>query len=478
MLASTDTMKSDDLLAKIRPQEVELTTLDLAQFGITADGIYIYKNPHPDGGESMSLDLVRRSFLQLVVDHYPLVVGRPTVNGQGQAVVDIDPANLCLPDIAEIQVAHPASTFMATRPSTGNGDAVKFFDIRRFYRDSGVARLPRATYHKDHSAAIIRVLRFKDSEYVALAYSLSHVLFDGSGALIFLNHWAEYARHYNETGRLDCQLAQPPVNSRAAMQEYFDGIEPVDPPFIRHFKDNLPPLGIEFPADIAPVLIASPDTPICEEQHLMHFSPANMERLRQDVDKSETVVIAVTALCAQAMMRANSQVYGALPQISYVVVAYDGRPRASVPANFTGNISCTTIAPLPGSVAVEMSYGELAKMIKKYSSMMDSEYTKSVMRTVETNLGLLYGASFTLCNSPQTSYLGLSSLRYMPFHALDFGFGGPEILSFDYYVKEGMARMYPNYQDGGIDLIFNYPDANFEYLRQDADLAKYADFIF
>ncbi|KAJ2350783.1 hypothetical protein H4S02_013737, partial [Coemansia sp. RSA 2611] len=73
MLASTDTMKSDDLLAKIRPQEVELTTLDLAQFGITADGIYIYKNPHPDGGESMSLDLVRRSFLQLVVDHYPLV---------------------------------------------------------------------------------------------------------------------------------------------------------------------------------------------------------------------------------------------------------------------------------------------------------------------------------------------------------------------------------------------------------------------
>ncbi|KAJ2381131.1 hypothetical protein H4S02_006353 [Coemansia sp. RSA 2611] len=203
-----------------------------------------------------------------------------------------------------------------------------------------------------------------------------------------------------------------------------------------------------------------------------------MERLRQDVDKSQTVVMAVTALCAQAMMRANSQVYGALPQLSYVVVAYDGRPRASVPANFTGNISCTTIAPLPGSVAVEMSYGELAKMIKKYSSMVDSEYTKSVMRTIETNLGLLYGASFTLCNSPQTSYLGLSALRYMPFHALDFGFGGPEILSFDYYVKEGMARMYPNYQDGGIDLIFNYPDANFEYLRQDADLAKYADFIF
>ncbi|KAJ2491353.1 hypothetical protein IWW37_002342 [Coemansia sp. RSA 2050] len=474
-------MKSDDLLAGIKPQEIELTTLDLAQFGITVDGIYIYKNTHQDGGEFMSLDLVRRSFLQLAVDHYPLVVGRPTVNSQGQAVMAIDPANLCLPDIAEIQVAHPASAFMATRPNTStaeSGNAVKFFDIRRFYRDSGVARLPRPTYHKDHSAVIIRVLRFKDSEYVALAYSLPHVLFDGSGALIFLNHWAEYARHYRKTGKLDCRLAQPPTISRTAMQEYFDSVEPVDPPFIRHFKENVPPLGMEFPADIAPVLIATPDVPLCEQQHLMHFSPASMERLRQDIDKSQTVAMALTALCAQAMVRANSRVYGVLPQISYVVVAYDGRPRASVPANFTGNISCTTVAPLPASAAVDMSYKDLAKAIKDYSSMVDSKYTKSVIRTIETNLGVLYGASFALSNSPQTSYLGLTALRYMPFRTLDFGFGGPEILSFDYYVKEGMARMYPNYQDGGIDLIFNYPDANFECLRQDADLAKYADFIY
>ncbi|KAJ2818853.1 hypothetical protein FBU31_005732 [Coemansia sp. 'formosensis'] len=479
MLASNPT-KSDDLLAGIKPQELKLTTLDLAQFGITVDGIYFYKNSQNEG-EFMSLDLLRRSFLQLVVDHYPMVVGRPIINAQGQAIMAVDPTNLCLPDIAEIQVDYAVDAFMTIRPnesSEESSDNVKFFDIKRFYRDSGVNRLPRATYHKDHTAAIIRVLRFKDSEYVALAYSFSHVLFDGSGMIIFMNHWAEYARHLFKTGRLDCQLAQAPVTSRTAMQKYFDSVEPVDPPFIRHFKEDVSPLPMEFPENIAPVLIASPDLPTCEEQHLMHFSPANLERMRQDIDKTQTVNMVLAALCAQAMVRANTLVYATLPQTSYVVVAYDGRSRANVPPNFTGNISCTAVAPLPSLKVADSSYRDLAMTIKEYSSMVGSEYTKAVISTIETNLGLLYRASFTLCNSPQTSYFGLTSLRYLPFRTIDFGFGAPEILSFDYFVKEGMVRMYPNYQDGGVDLILNYPDVNFECLKQDADLAKYADIIY
>ncbi|KAJ2903569.1 hypothetical protein GGI21_004417, partial [Coemansia aciculifera] len=423
-----------------------------------------------DGGaeDFMSFDLLRRSFLQVVVDHYPMVVGRPIVNSQGQAVMSIDPANLCMPDIAEIHVAHPADAFMTTRSAD---TTVKFFDVKRFYRDSGVSRLPRATYHKDHSAAIIRVLRFKDSEYVGLAYSLSHVLFDGSGMTTFINHWAEYARHLLTTGSADCKLAEPPVNSRAAMQEYFDSIEPVDPPFIRHFRENVPPLPIQFPAQIAPVLIASPDLPICEEQHLIHFSPASMERMRQDIDASQTTNMVLMALCAQAVVRANTLTYSAPPQISYVINAYDGRLRANMPPSFTGNISCTTVAPLSTTMVTDSSYKDLAQVIKKYSSMVGSEYTKAVIHTIETDLGLLFQASSALCNSPQTSYFGFTALRYFSFRTIDFGFGSPAILSFDYFVKEGMCRQYPNFQDGGIDLVFNYPDDNFAHLKQDKDLA-------
>ncbi|KAJ1670307.1 hypothetical protein GGF44_001342 [Coemansia sp. RSA 1694] len=477
MLAS-DT--SSDILAEIKPQELQLTTLDLAQMGIIIDGLYFYRN-NDSGEEFMSLDLLRRSFLQLVADHYPMIVGRPTVNSQGQAVMAIDPANLCMPDIAEVHVAHPADTFMTTRPAddaSSSEKPAKFFDVRRFYRDSGVSRLPRATYHKDHSAAIIRVLRFKDNEYVALAYSFSHALFDGSGMVTFMNHWAEYARHLHSTGTVDCQLAEPPVNSRAAMQQYFDSVEPVDPPFIRHFRENVPPLPIKFPAQIAPVLIASPDLPACEEPHLMHFTPANFERMRQRVDGKQTTNAALMSLCAQAMVRANTLTYATPPRISYVVIAYDGRLRADMPPCFTGNLSCTTVAPLPTATVTSSSYTDLAQTIKEYSSMVGSEYTKAVIHTVETDLGLLYRASSTLCNSPQTSYFGLSDVRYLAFRAIDFGFGPPEILSLDYFIKEGMSRLYPNYQDGGVDLLFNYPDANFAHLRHDEDLTNYADIIF
>ncbi|KAJ2742424.1 hypothetical protein GGI20_004499 [Coemansia sp. BCRC 34301] len=462
------------VLAEIGPQELQLTTLDLAQMGLTVDGLYFYKRNGCE--EFMSLGLLRRSFLQLVADHYPMVVGRPTVNSEGQGVISVDPANLCMPDIAEIHVAHPADAFMVTTPSEEG--VVKFFDIRRFYGDSSVERLPRATYHKDHSAAIIRILRFKDSEYVALAYSLSHVLFDGSGMMTFMNHWAEYARHLHSTGNTDCKLAEPPVNSRAAMQKYFDSVKPVDPPFIRHFRESVPPLPMELPAQIAPVLIASPDSPLCEEQHLIHFSPASLERMRQEIDAKQTVSMALMALCTQAMVRANTLTYDTLPQISYAVVAYDGRLRADMPSSFTGNISCTTVAPLPTAMVTGSSYKELGLAIKEYSSMVGSEYTKSVIKTIETDLGLLYQASSSLCNLPQTSYFGLTVLRYMPFRTIDFGFGPPAILSFDYFAKEGMSRMYPNYQDGGIDLVLNYPDANFEHLKHDGDLAKYANVIY
>ncbi|KAJ2742425.1 hypothetical protein GGI20_004500 [Coemansia sp. BCRC 34301] len=262
------------------------------------------------------------------------------------------------------------------------------------------------------------------------------------------------------------------------MQKYFDSVKPVDPPFIRHFRESVPPLPMELPAQIAPVLIASPDSPLCEEQHLIHFSPASLERMRQDIDAKQTVSMALMALCTQAMVRANTLTFKAAPQISYVMMAYDGRLRADMPSNFTGNISCTAIAPLPTAMVTGSSYKELALAIKEHCSMVGSEYTKSVIHTVETDLGLLYQAGFAMCNSQQTSHFGLTVLRYMPFRTIDFGFGPPAILSFDYFAKEGMSRMYPNYQDGGVDLVLNYTEANFNHLKCDEDLSKYAKFIY
>ncbi|KAJ1998118.1 hypothetical protein GGI04_005142 [Coemansia thaxteri] len=473
MLASSapSTSETASSLAAISAQEIELGTMDLAEFGITVDGLYLYRSSNNDA-DFMALDMLQRSFYQLVADHYPIVVGRPGVNSAGKAVIAVDPSNLCMPDFAEIKVPHPATAFLTTRPGA---TPVRFFDLRRFYRDSGVDRLPRATYHQDHAAAIVRVLRFSDN-YVALAYSMSHVLFDGTGTIMFMNHWAEYTRAMRAGTAV--RLTHQPENSRAELQKYLDGVEPVEPPFIAHFKAMMPAEPMPKLPHIAPVLMASPDVPSCEEQHLLHFTPAGLERMRQDMGGALTINLALMALFTKALVHANTQTFGTPPQVAYAVVPYDGRLRADIPAHFAGNISCTAIAPLPVQTVQKASYSELALAIKEHCALVDSGHTKAVMQTIETDLPVLYHASFSLCNAPQTTYFGLSNVRYMPFATIDFGFGSPEILSFDYFVKEGMARMYPNLQDGGVDMILNYPDANFAKLRQHEDLAKYADFIF
>ncbi|KAJ1732460.1 hypothetical protein LPJ61_002030, partial [Coemansia biformis] len=52
------------------------------------------------------------------------------------------------------------------------------------------------------------------------------------------------------------------------------------------------------------------------------------------------------------------------------------------------------------------------------------------------------------------------------------------ILSCDHYIREGMLRLFANKQDGGVDVVMNYRDSCFSYLKASADLLKYADVIF
>ncbi|KAJ1666498.1 hypothetical protein IW140_004169 [Coemansia sp. RSA 1813] len=475
MLASS-TSSASGILASIKPQEIELGTIDLANNGIRVDGIYFYKNTNKDT-EFMSFDKITRSLYKVIANYYPILVGRPTVNSEGKAVVAVNPESLCMPDVKEVQVGHPAESFFVYGPNNGDdlSKGVKFFDLHKFYRTDGVERIPHATYHRDHSSVIVRVLRFKDSAYAALAYSLLHGIFDATATIAFMNHWAEYARNIDNTAY---KLSSLPVHDRNVMYSRFDGIEPIEQPFVEHFKDMAGTARFDSPENVAPVLLSTPDIPQIAEQHLLHISAANLERMRQEVDDTQTTAMVLTAVLTKSMVQANTRSFGTEPQTTYVAVAYDSRQRSGVPQNFAGNASFICIAPLQAKYVVGSSYKELAQTIKESSMKTDSAYSKASIETIENELGLLYHASFSLCNSPQSSYLGFSNVRYLPFKTIDFGYGSPEILSFDYFSKEGMCRMYPNFQDGGIDLFINYADACFEHLCKIDLVAKYVDAIY
>ncbi|KAI8320260.1 hypothetical protein GQ54DRAFT_318185 [Martensiomyces pterosporus] len=463
MLADTH----HDYLSAIKAQEVELGTLDIAEFGVTVDGIYFYKNAKQDP-DFMSADILTRSLFRLIANHYPFLVGRPAVNSAGKAVIKVDPDNLNMPSVEVVDVDQPADAFFIARPNetATSGDPVKFFDLKAFYRRSGTGRLPLATYHKDHSAVVVRVLRFKCNSYVGLSYCMSHAIFDATGTIDFMNSWAAYACNVDDEA---FELASPPLNDRRLVSDHFDAVEPLPLEFIRHFKDDLPRLPMEFPKDIAPLLIQTPDFPVFEEQHLLHVSAGNLEQMRRDIDSKQTTYNVLASLLAKSILQANAQRYGAAPTTSYIMIPYDTRSRSGIPRRFSGNASSVTIFPFPSTRIKEQTYKELAEDIKGLGKYMESGHTKAVMDTIENDIGVLYQSGLSMCNSTKTS-----NVRHMAFYTIDFGYGPPEILSFDYYTKEGMVRM----QDGGVDLFMNYADASFEQLRTVDDLMKYVDVIF
>ncbi|KAJ2558613.1 hypothetical protein EV175_000707 [Coemansia sp. RSA 1933] len=477
MLASAAPSLSD-ILSGIEPQEIELGTLDLANSGIRCDGLYIYENKDNDPG-FMSFDKLTRSLYEVIAKYYPVLAGRPTVSSKGKAVIVVSPDSLCLPDVKEIQIDHPAESFFAysteTKADSGEGKRVRFFDLQKFYRTDGVERLPYATYHRDHALVIVRVLRFKGSRYTALSYSLLHGMFDGIATIAFVNHWAEHARNMDNA---DYRLASLPIHDRSVIHSCFDGVESVELPFIKHFKDFSGTEKFDSPENIAPVLLATPDVPQVAEQHLLHITPGNLKLLRKEAGDTHTSAMALIAVLARSMVHANAKVFGTESKTTYVAVAYDSRQRSGVPLNFAGNASLICIAPIPTERVVEGSYNDLAQFINDNSIKTDTAYSKASIDTIENELGLLYHASFLLCNSPQSTYIGFSNVRYLPFKTIDFGYGSPEILSFDYFSKEGMCRMYPNFQDGGIDLFINYDDACFDHFCKTDIIAKYIDAVY
>ncbi|KAJ2784724.1 hypothetical protein H4R18_000939 [Coemansia javaensis] len=466
-----------DYFRSVQRHEAELSTADLATFGIHLDGMYLFRNKSGDA-QFMSVERIARGFCRLVAEHYPLVLGRPTVRADdGRAVLAVDPDNLCLPDIGEMAVDQPAEAFFETRPHPdAEKPAVRFFNLRRFYAASGVARLPQATYNRDNAAAIVHVIRFQDNAYVALHISLTHVLFDGMGVTAFFRNWAAYTRGVDDP---ECALKTPPVNDRSVVRAYFDSVAAVVPPYLAQFRELTAGRPMASPANIAPIMMAAPDTPGIEEQHLLHITPARLKQLRQDVDPLQTAFLVLAALLAKTALQANVQEQGgAVPKISYVMIPYDVRPRSTIPAAFSGNASFLAVAPLDSQAVLNGSLRDVASAIAEHSAMTSGAHAKATVEIIENELHVLYQGSAVMCNSAASSYVGLTNLRYMSLDQLDFGWGGPEILACDYYVRDGMMRLHANLQDGGLDIFLNYTDRRFAHLKESPDLLKYVDVIF
>lgn len=455
-----------NFLSSIPAQEIELCTFDILQLNNIVDGICFYQNQSNDP-DFMNMDKLVNGLHRLIADHYPIVVGRPQVNAKNKVVVVVDPANPNVPDVGEILVDSPAENYLAVK------DNVKFYDIRKFYKDSGVSELPRVTQDRKGSLAIFRILRFKDSNYVGLLFSVSHGIFDGAAMTAFMSHWARYVR-----GNTNIQIDIPLMGDRSLVNKHFDNVEPKKLPFVEHFKSMFPESPKVSIDSIASTLLAASGVDIVADQHLIHFTKESLEQLRQDLGPTHTITYVLMSLMTRAVAMANTKVFGETPKHVYPSVVYDGRSRNDIPNEYSGNLSAFTTATLTGEMVASSSSLELTNTIHEQCRMMESGHTKTILDTIQKNLGFFSQLCSALCSSPENSHFMLSNMRHLPFHDIDFGHGKPEIVCFDYFFMEGLARLCQNYQDGGVDLFINFKDAHFAHLEEDPDVAKYGDIIF
>ncbi|KAJ1943514.1 hypothetical protein FBU59_002887 [Linderina macrospora] len=457
-------------LSSIKAQEIPLELIDVAEFGISVDSFGFYKNKTNDP-DFLSKETIARNLNRIIADHYPILVGRPKLTDNQKCAISVDPNNLNLPSVEDVYVDQPAGEFLITLRKEKE---LQFFNLKKFVDAVGMDKFPKSTFHKDHSSVVIRLIRFQDNSYVGFSLCLPHVIFDGISCAMFMSNFAAYVR--NE-GNDDYVLPDPPINDRKIFADYFASVTPEPLSIVKHFKEDLPDLPMEFPKNPVPLLMQTPDLPLYEQQHLLHISAENLERMRQDIDPSQSTNNILMSLLLKCFSKANAETFGNPPINTYVTMAYDMRNRSGIPQNFAGNASGALAQHIDGERVMSSSTKQLAQHIKNSVVEVQSGHSKSLIDIIENDVGMLYKGSIYMSNTPTAAHIFATNLRYIPFHKADFGTGGPDIISFFYFSREGMLRINPNRQDGGLDLFLNYADANFDKLRN-SELMEYADVVF
>jgi omega-hydroxypalmitate O-feruloyl transferase len=243
------------------------------------------------------------------------------------------------------------------------------------------------------------VTKFKCGGFV-LGLAINHCMFDGVGAMQFVNSWGETAR--------GLPLSLPPALDRAVLRAR-------DPP--RH----------EFPhhefAQIADDDGDTPPPPHDGEPLLyrsFRFAPASIARLQALAPLEGRACTTFEALAA-FVWSARTRALGVPPsRRSKLLFAVDGRPRFSppLPAGYFGNaIVLTSAASAAGELAAPApsSLARAVRLVRGAVEAVTDAYMRSAVDYFEA----------TRARPSLASTLVITAWSRLPFRAADFGWGPP-----------------------------------------------------
>ncbi|KAL8456736.1 hypothetical protein ACS0TY_034836 [Phlomoides rotata] len=366
----------------IRPSEETdkglyyLSNLD-QNIAVIVRTIYCFKSE--ERGNEEAVQVMKDALSKVLVHYYPLA-GRLSISPQMKLIVD------CTGEGA-VFVEADADCELQELGDITKPDPITLGKL--------VYDIPGAQNILQIPPLVAQVTKFKCGGFV-LGLSMNHCMFDGIGAMEFVNSWGEIARGN--------QLKVPPFMDRSILKAR----DPPTPEFLHH----------EF-AEIEDVSNAAD---LYKEEMLYRsicFDSDKLEQLRRKAMADGTLEKCTTFEALSAFVwRARTEALDLKPdQQTKLLFAVDGRPRFDppIPEKYFGNAIVLTNSLCNAGEVVENPLSFAVKLVQEAVKMVTDGYMRSAIDYFEA----------TRARPSLAATLLITTWSRLSFHTTDFGWGEP-----------------------------------------------------
>lgn len=354
-----------------------LSNLD-QNIAVTVRTIYCFKSD--DKGNDKAGEVIKNSLKKVLVHYYPLT-GRLTISSEGKLIVDCTgegavfveaEADCRIEDIGDITKPDPETL----------GKLV--YDV------------PGAKNILELPPLVAQVTKFKCGGF-ALGLCMNHCMFDGIGAMEFVNSWAKIAR--------GLPLTVPPFVDRSILKAR-------NPPTVEHLHQEF--------SEIIGTSSASND--LSEEKMIYSsfcFDSEKLEKVKMKAREDGALEKCTTFEALSAFVwKARTRALKLLPEQQIkLLFAVDGRPKFSppLPKGYFGNGIVLTNSICQAGDLLEKPLSHAVGLVQDAIKMVTDSYMRSAIDYFE----------LTRARPSLASTLLITTWSRLSFYTTDFGWGEP-----------------------------------------------------
>ncbi|KAK4486156.1 hypothetical protein RD792_008824 [Penstemon davidsonii] len=339
--------------------------------------IYCFKSE--EKGNENAVDVIKDALSKILVHYYPLA-GRLTISPEMKLIVDCTGEGAVFVEAeAECELGELGDI---TRP-----DPVTLGKL--------VYDVPGAKNVLEIPPLAVQVTKFKCGGFV-LGLSMNHCMFDGIGAMEFVNSWGEIARGN--------PIKNPPFMDRTILKSR----NPPKPEYPHH--------------EFAQIQDISNSTDLYKEEILYKsfcFDHQKLQHLKNKALQDKSLQNCTTFESLSAFVwKSRTQSLSLNPnQQTKLLFAVDGRSRFDppIPENYFGNAIVLTNSLSRAGDLVENPISHTVKLVQNAVKMVTDEYMRSAIDYFEA----------TRARPSLDATLLITTWSRLSFHTTDFGWGEP-----------------------------------------------------